>query len=178
MFGDGVGKPLGWMSSSGPLVTQAIEGGQATATIVTKNISKMYSRCLNPQFAAWIASKETLPQIMELAIGNQPIWTPPVSGFAQSPGGFLLGRPVKFSRHCQVLGTVGDIQLVDPTGYLLNIKTGGIKFDSSIHLYFDYAVNAYRWMFRIGGQPILSAAMSPAKGSNTESHFVTLAARP
>jgi len=176
MFGDGVGKPLGWMKAN-CLVTQAAEGGQTAGTIVTKNISKMFSRCLNPTLAKWFASKDTLPQLMELAIGNQPIWTPPVSGFAQAPGGFLLGRAVQFSRHCQVLGTVGDIQLVDPTGYLLNIKTGGIKFASSIHLFFDYAINAYRWMFRIGGQPILSAAASPAKGSNTESHFVTLAAR-
>jgi HK97 family phage major capsid protein len=177
MFGDGVGKPLGWLKGPG-LVTQAIEAGQATATIVVNNISKMFARSLNPTQSAWFASKETLPQLMTLTIGNQPIWTPPVAGLRDAPGGFLLGRPVKFSRHCQVLGTVGDIQLVDPTGYILNIRTGGIAYASSIHLFFDYAVNAYRWMFRLGGQPILSAAMSPAKGANTESHFVTLAARP
>jgi HK97 family phage major capsid protein len=176
MWGDGVGKPLGWMGS-GALVTQTKEGSQVAATIVTKNISKMFSRCLNPTLAKWFCSKDTLPQIMELTIGNQPVWTPPNSGFANAPGGFLLGRPIAFSRHCQVLGTKGDIQIVDPTGYLLNVKTGGIKFASSIHLFFDYAVNAYRWMFRIGGTPILSAAVSPAKGSNTESHFVTLETR-
>ena len=61
---------------------------------------------------------------------------------------------------------------------VINIKTGGVKFAASIHLFFDFAVNAYRWMFRIGGQPILSAPVSPAKGSDTESHFVTLATRP
>ncbi len=176
MFGDGVGKPWGWMGSSA-LVTQTKETSQVAATIVTKNVSKMFSRCLNPTMAAWLCSKEILPQLMELTIGNQPVWTPPSTGLHGAPGGLLLGRPVKFSRHCQVLGTKGDIQLVDPSGYLLNIKTGGIKYASSIHLFFDYAVNAHRWMFRIGGTPILTTAVTPPKGANTESHFVTLETR-
>ena len=35
-------------------------------------------------------------------------------------------------------------------------------------------LRAFRWIFRVGGQPVLSAPVSPAKGSATKSHFVVL----
>ena len=89
----------------------------------------------------------------------------------------LLGRPIRFSEHCKTLGTVGDIQLVDPKGYYALTKAGGIKFASSIHLYFDYGLQAFRWTIRLGGQPHLAAPVSPANGSTTKSHFVALATR-
>jgi hypothetical protein len=91
-----------------------------------------------------------------------------------------------YSEHAQTLGTKGDVQLVNPFGYYATVKQSGdggeglpgLEFAQSIHLYFDYNLTAFRWTFRLGGQPYLSAAISPAKGSNTKSHFVTLAARP
>lgn len=177
MWGDGAGKPKGWMHSTGPIVVVAKEGSQAAATINVQNIGKMFSRCLNPQSAAWFCAPSTLPQFIGLTIGDQPVWTPPSEGIKGAPAGLLLGRPIRFTHHAQVLGTEGDIQFVDPEGYMLNIHTSGLRMDSSIHLYFDYAVKAYRWLFRLGGQPILSAAVSPAKGSDKISHFVTLAVR-
>jgi HK97 family phage major capsid protein len=174
--GDGVGKPLGF-SKSPALVSVAKKAGQAADTIVAENPLAMYARALNPELSKWFTTKAAITQFGVMTIGNQPIWTPPVSGMKEAPGGFLLGLPVGYSRHCEVLGDKGDIYLVDPTGYLLNIKTGGIRFASSIHLWFDFATTCFRWMFRIGGTPILSAAVTPAKGSDTESHFITLDAR-
>jgi hypothetical protein len=38
-------------------------------------------------------------------------------------------------------------------------------------------LTAFRWLFRLGGQPFLSAPVTPAQGSNTRSHFIALAAR-
>ena len=112
-----------------------------------------------------------------MTIGDQPIWTPPVAGLQQAPGGFLLGLPIKWSEHAETLGTKGDLQLVAPKGYYGISRAAGIQFASSIHLFFDYGMQAFRWTFRIGGQPYLSAPVAPAKGSNTKSHFVVLETR-
>jgi HK97 family phage major capsid protein len=113
-----------------------------------------------------------------MTIGDQPVFVLPQAGIQNAPGGFLLGRPVIFSEHCKTLGDKGDLQLVDlGGGYYSTTKAGGTKFDTSIHLYFDYGVEAFRWTVRAGGQPFLSAAISPANGSSTKSHFVVLDAR-
>ncbi|BBF93371.1 phage major capsid protein [Blastochloris tepida] len=179
MWGDGVGKPLGFMNA-GALVTQGKESAQTADTIVTKNVTKMLSRIVPGGIgqAFWLATSEALPQIVELSIGTTPMWTSPNAGLQQSPGGNLLGRPIVFSQHASAIGDLGDIALIDPEGYFLATKAGGgIDFAASIHLWFDYALTAFRWTFRVGGQPLLSAPISPARGSNTTSHFVTLEAR-
>lgn len=176
--GDGVGKPLGWMQS-GAKVSVAKESGQAAATIVAANVLKMFSRLLQygSQGAYWLINSNTLPQLATMTIGDHPIWTPPLSGLNAAPGGVLLGLPIRYSEHCETLGTAGDIQLIAPRGYYAIEKQGGIDFKSSIHLYFDYDVEAFRWTFRAGGQPFMSAAVSPGKGSATKSHFIVLDTR-
>lgn len=176
--GDGVGKPLGWMNS-GALVTVAKEGSQSADTITAQNVTKMYARMLQQgtQGAFWLTNQSTLPQLQTMTIGDQPIWTPPSTGLRNAPGGLLLGLPIRFSEHTEQLGDLGDIQLVSPRGYYATIKSGGVQFAASMHLYFDYDIEAFRWTFRMGGQPYLQAPVSAAKGSNTYSHFITLAER-
>jgi HK97 family phage major capsid protein len=162
------------------LVTVTKESGQANTTLVNANILKMYSRLLRTGgVPIWLANSDTLPQLGALTLGNQPAWLPSNQPFAGSPEvSSLLGRPMMFNEHMKSLGTLGDIAMVDLTGYALATKVGGgIDFAASIHLYFDYNIQAFRWTFRVGGQPYLSAAVSPANGSNTKSHFVTLQAR-
>lgn len=176
--GDGVGKPLGWFNA-GCLVEVAKESGQAADTIVAANVLKMFARMLSmgAEGAFWLMHKSTVPQLGVLTIGDQPVWTPPSTGLTGAPGGMLLGMPILFSEHAQVIGDKGDIHLVAPRGYYATVKAGGLKFAASMHLYFDYDVDAFRWTFRLGGQPYLSAAISPDNGSDTLSHFVTLAER-
>ena len=59
VWGDGNGKPLGFMNSPA-LVTVTKEGGQAAATLVTANILKMGSRLLEVEgsSAQWLANRE------------------------------------------------------------------------------------------------------------------------
>lgn len=178
IYGNGAGVPLGYMNSAA-LVSVAQETSQAADTVVAANVVKMFSRLL-PQGIAraqWRINSDVVPQLMQMTLGSQPIWTPPSSGFTQAPGGFLLGRPIKLTEHSKTLGDKGDIQLIDPKGYYGLTKEGGVKFASSIHLYFDYGMQAFRWTVRFGGQPHLKAPVSPANGTNTKSHFVTLDAR-
>lgn len=176
--GTGVGQPLGWFNSSA-LITVAKESGQAADTINATNVIKMYSRLMMipGDRPFWLTNQDTLPQLMTMTIGDKPIWTPPTGDLSGAPGGFLLGRPVRFSEFAKTLGDKGDLQLISPRGYYGARRASGAKFASSIHLYFDYATEAFRWQFRYGGQPHLSAPVEPKNGSATKSHFVTLAER-
>jgi HK97 family phage major capsid protein len=175
--GSGVGEPLGYMKS-GAVVSVPKETSQAADTVVAANVAKMYARMINPVRATWKINQDVLPQLMTMTLGQQPIWTPPSSGFQNAPGGFLFGRPVQFLEAAETVGDKGDIQFVNLTdGYYAITNTGGVKFASSIHLYFDYGLQSFRWTIRMNGQPFLSAPVSPKNGSNTRSHFVTLEAR-
>lgn len=175
--GSGVGQPLGWMKSAA-LIEVAKESGQAADTITSANVIKMYSRLkmIPGDRPFWLVNQTALEQLMTMTIGDKPIWIAP-TGLDAAPGGFLLGQPVRFSEFAETLGDKGDIQLVSPKGYYGVRRASGVKFASSIHLYFDFNIQAFRWTFRYGGQPHLSAPVMPAKGNATQSHFVTLAAR-
>jgi len=174
--GTGAGQPLGWFTSSAK-VTVAKESAQVADTVVAANVAKMYARVIDPGQSIWFINQDVLPQLLTMTLGNNSVYVPPASGFQNAPGGFLFGRPVRFLENCATVGDEGDIQLVNPRGYYAITKTGGPEFAESIHLFFDYNVNAFRWIFRVNGQPFLSAPISPAKGSTTRSHFVTLAVR-
>lgn len=178
MWGNGVGRPLGFMVADCK-VSVAKESGQAADTIVVANVAKVYSRLLGAGSRAfWVANRDTVPQLIALTQGNNNLWIPSSAGLRDAPQGTLMGMPMLFLEHAKTVGDFGDLVLVDPDGYYAVQKAGGgIDFASSIHLYFDYAVAAFRWTFRLGGQPFLSAAVTPANGSNTRSHFVGIAAR-
>lgn len=167
--GTGSGQPLGWFSSAAKVqVTRAGAGAVAAA-----DVAKMYARVIGAEQSIWYIHPDVFPQLPLMTIGQMPVWLPP-NGLQSAPGGFLFGRPVQFLENCQTLGTAGDIQLVNPKGYYAATKGSAPDYAESMHLFFDYNVQAYRWTFRLGGQPYLSAAISPAKGSSTRAHVVHL----
>lgn len=181
LFGNGVGKPLGYFNSPAK-ITQAKDTGQTAATITVSNLTNMRTRIIPDSLgrSVWLGNSEIEPQLVSLAIGNMPVFTPYQQGLMQAPGMALLGRPLRYIMQAYTLGTEGDLVLFDPDGYFLLTKEGGgIDFAASIHLFFDYNMSAFRWIFRVGGQPILSAAVSPPSGrsSVTRSHIVSLATR-
>lgn len=178
--GTGAGMPQGIMNSNA-LVAVAKENGQAAATITVENIVKMWARCWgrSRQNAEWYINQDIEPQLytMSLAVGTGgvPVYMP-TNGLSGSPYGTLFGRPVIPLEQCQTLGTVGDIILGDLSQYVA-IDKNGINAASSIHVRFDYGETAFRFTYRIDGQPIWNAPLQPFKGSNTLSPFVALAAR-
>lgn len=178
-LGDGRGKPLGYMNAPA-LITVPAESGQAAGTIVAANVLNMYSRqmMMGGGGAFWSANLSVLPQLSLMTVGDQPIFMPP-AGIASAPGGVLLGLPVVYNEHTELLGAQGDLTLVMPGGYMANARSLEPRFASSMHLWFDYNMRAFRWTIRMSGQPMLSKPVVPAKGgaARSRSHFVTLAAR-
>jgi len=94
-----------------------------------------------------------------------------------APTQMLYGRPIIAIEQAKTVGTVGDINLVDLSQYLL-IDKGGIKSDMSIHVKFMYDESVFRFTYRVNGQPTWDSALTPANGTgSTLSPFVVLASR-
>ena len=182
--GTGVGQALGILNA-GCLVSVAKEAGQAAATIVFANITKMFSRLHPPSYsnAIWMANMGCFPQLaaLNLAVGTGggPAWLP-ANGLSGQPYNTLMGLPLFLTEHCQALGTVGDIVLADWSQYLIGGKAGGgLQTASSMHLYFDYDKTVYRFVLRYDGQPWWQTTLTPKHGGAgaTMSPFVALATR-
>ena len=173
--GNGAGQPLGILNSSA-LVTVAKETDQS-AKITVENLINIWSRCWGRSRAnaVWYVNQEIEPLLYTLKIGDVPVYLP-AGGLSEKPYATLFGRPIVPLEQCSAIGSVGDIILGDMSQYLL-IDKGGINSASSIHVRFLYDENVFRFIYRVDGQPIWNKPITPYKGANTLSPFVTLAAR-
>lgn len=189
--GTGVGTPLGILNSPSR-VTVSKESGQVTGTLIAMNVMKMYNRMYGPSRgkAVWLYNQEIEPQLWKLSIpgtdntGNFvtawgiAMYQPPGS-LSGSMYATLFGRPLIPTQACSSLSTEGDLIFADLSQYMALTKSSGgaIRTDTSIHLWFDQDLIAYKATIRLGGQPWPSAPYSPLSGSNTYSPFVTLQSR-
>jgi len=178
--GDGNGKPLGVVGHVAT-VSVAKETGQAAATIVRKNINKMYAR-MHPRWldgAVWLCNQEVIPaledQAFEVGVAGVPAYMPP-GGQADAPYARLKGKQLIPVEYCAALGTVGDLIFCNLAAYATAVK-GMVDSATSMHLKFDYAQTAFRMIFEVDGQPMLNAAITPYKGTSTYSPVVTLDTR-
>ncbi|MCP3904781.1 MAG: phage major capsid protein [Planctomycetes bacterium] len=176
--GDGAGKPLGLMNA-GCKVAVAKETSQVADTIVAANISKMWVRLLPAAKAraVWLMNGECEAQLdgLELGSGGQLVYVPS-GGLADRALSTLKGRPVIETPFNPQLGDEGDLILTDLGSYATAVHRG-IRADTSMHVRFEYAEQAFRFMFEIDGKPWLAAPITPYKGTSTKSTVVTLAAR-
>ena len=180
--GDGVAKPKG-ITGAACAVSVAKESGQAAATVVGQNITKMWSRLYGPsrKNAVWLYNQDVEPQLDQLYFSTgsnsgQLIYTP-AGGLSGGPYATLKGRPMIPVEQCQTLGTVGDLILVDPTQIDAIRKSSGDRADVSIHVYFLSDQSVMRFVSRVDMQPSWASALTPFKGSNTLSPIITLATR-
>jgi HK97 family phage major capsid protein len=184
--GNGVGKPLGIMNAP-CLVTVAKEAGQAAASIVPENIVNMRARLMasSRSNSIWHINQDVEPKLHLMTktdaagtVYGYPTYMP-ANGLSQSPFDTLYGRPVVPIEYASTVGTTGDITLCDWSQYVL-IEKGGIDIASSIHVQFIYGENVLRFMWRNNGAPGYAwsdGALTPNKGTNTNTPFVALQTR-
>jgi HK97 family phage major capsid protein len=188
--GTGVGQPLGLLNS-GALVTVSKNNPQTADTLTGKNILDMYSRMYTASRskAVWVINQDIEPMLYKLSVagtdneGNAAtgwgslVYMPP-NGLSQTPYGTLMGRPVIPSQACETLGDKGDIFFADFSQYLLLLKQGqNPRVETSMHLWFDQDLTAFKFVLRVGGMPWWSTTLSARDGSATYSPYVTLEAR-
>ena len=194
MRGDGVAKPKGFLNS-GSLVTITKETAQAAATINQQNVLKMWARCLDEELAVWLTNRDAVPQVNALAAsgaaGTIPVMLAVNNNWptmAVAGPMMLEGRPIRRVEQCSTLGTIGDFILANMSGYALGYRARGdgagsvdgepaIQKDMSMHLEFDKARTAFRYIIAVDGQTWLQSAITPEQGSSTLSHFVVIETR-
>jgi HK97 family phage major capsid protein len=176
--GNGAGMPLGFFVSP-CIVSVPKDGSQTAATVTVGNVLRMWARMparLKPG-AVWVIHPDVMTQLPLMVIGQQPVWLPP-GGLTQAPTGLLLGKPVIEIEQAEALGTQGDIFLVNLNEYVVIQKAGeGLRYDTSMHVRFLNDEMTFRWVFRINGQPTWKQSLTPYKGLNAMSPFITLDTR-
>jgi HK97 family phage major capsid protein len=181
--GTGAGQPKGLLSA-GCKITVNKETSQPTLTFYKANANKMWAR-LHPRSranAVWLMNVDVEPTLDDFntlvknVAGSENVGGIP-SSIYNAEKNTLKGRPIIFTEFNQSLTTEGDVILTDLSAYLTGIRAGGVREAMSMHVRFEYAETAFRFMFAVDGQPWLSSAITPYKGSNTLSSIVTLQAR-
>ncbi|MFZ7126372.1 MAG: phage major capsid protein [Desulfobacterales bacterium] len=178
--GSGAGEPLGILNAAA-LVSVAKESGQSADCVLYENIVNMFARChaSNLANAVWLINQDILPQLLQLRFptpdntAHTPVWIP-AGVISQAPFGALLGRPVVPTEACQTLGDAGDIVLADLSQYILVQKASGIRGVVSPHVWFDWDVLAFKFTYRMIGQPLWGSSVTPLHSSNALSCFVGL----
>jgi HK97 family phage major capsid protein len=178
--GTGAGMPQGFLNSNA-LITVPIEKGQATQTILYQNLINMWSRMWgrSRDNCVWFINQDVERQLYQVnqVIGTAgvPVYLPP-GGLSARPFATLFGRPVIPVEYAATLGTAGDISLVDLSQYVLADKAAA-QMASSVHVRFLTDEMAFRVTYRVDGQSIWQAPLTPYQGTQTKSPFVVLASR-
>lgn len=179
--GNGVGKPLGGLHADNPaLITVNKESGQPANTITWINVITMASRMLpeNLANAEWDVTQDAMLEIMTMALpvgtGGSSVWA---ANAREGAPMTLFGRPIRWMRKTPgVLGTKGDISLVDWSSYIIG-DTQAMALESSAHEQFSSDRTVFRVIQRGDGQPAMLSALTPENGGPTLSAFVQLETR-
>lgn len=165
------GMPNGMVNGPGT-ITIAKDTGQAAGTISASNVSGMWSRMHGPSRArsCWFAHQDFDPDSsLGLPVNNLTGWAPPVAAPT------LKGRPVYPLEQASALGVPGDLLLCDPSQYLLVFT--GIRKSISAHLKWDRQETYLKMIFRVDGQSLWPAPITPPSGTLTKAPFVVIAQR-
>jgi HK97 family phage major capsid protein len=169
--GDGVGKPLGIMNSPALVSVLRVDANEIDGT----DIANMYSRMWPGGNYVWYGNTSIFPQLAVAAIGNQPAllqYNAPLAGSVTNLS--ILGFPLILTEYTAALGTTGDLMLADMSQYQA-ITKGGVQSATSIHVQFVTDETAFRFIYRIDGQPSWHSPLTPKDGGGTKSPFVVLA---
>lgn len=180
VLGSGAGQPLGILNAP-CRVDVAKKSGQTGDTVVWENVSAMRKTMTKRgrKDGIWLYNNDVLSQLEQMYVpigssyGNL-VYQP--AGMYGNEEDLLYRRPLVEVEACSALGDVGDLIFADMNEYVL-IEKGSISADTSIHVRFIYGETTFRFVMRVNGQPLRSAALTPYKGSTTRSPFVAIAVR-
>lgn len=176
--GTGTDMPAGFTKSNS-LVVVAKDNLQVAATVTMSNLTNMMARTFpNAKNYVWICNQDVLPQIYQLSLtqgGAFPMFYP-MGGATESPSAQLFGLPLLPVEYCSTLGTQNDIMLVNLDEYVL-VDKGGPDSSWNPYIYWDHNQQGFKMTWRVDGNPLWNAPLTPFKGANSKSAFITLATR-
>jgi len=181
--GTGVGQCLGFSTAAHEgtalLVAVAKKSGQTADTFVIENASAMLSRLRASAGGniAWFLNRDVIGQLPLMTVGQQPVFLPNNNASGSPYFGTLFGYPVMIVEQAETLGDAGDVVLADMSQYAVITQGGGLRSEQSMHFRFIYDEMTFKWSYDINGMPTIKKPVTPFKGPNTLSPFVTVAAR-
>jgi len=178
LLGDGIGKPLGLLSSGAKIALTRTGAGLIQYADIVAMEEALWGR--SDDNAVYYASKSIFPQLMNMTFrttaGDQhPVFLTMNAGATEAPRRTLMGRPIEFLEQSPILGTEGDLVLADMNQYLFATK-GGLKQAFSMHVRFLFEENVWRVSFRADGTLSWNTPLTRADGVGTESPVITIAA--
>ncbi len=179
--GVGGGQPLGILNS-GAINEVAVETGQgAPDYFLYENAVKMYSRMYGRSrgSAIWTVDQSIEPYLYTMGLtvgtGGSAVFMP-AGGASAQPYATLFARPIIPIEYGQAVGTAGDIMFVDLSQYVM-IDKAAVESAASMHVRFIYDEMAFRFIYRVDGQPLWNNTLTPKSDGDALSPFVSLAAR-
>lgn len=178
LAGNGVGKPLGplFAGSQGPPPIAAPGAVKAinrttASQVAYADLVAMYAAAKHGGELTWVVSPTALPQLMQLKDGNDNlIWQPSAR---DGVPGEIFGIPVIINERSPVLGTYGDVALIDFGYYLIKDGVGPI-IAASPHVHFVNNKTVIKVFKTVDGKPWLNSAIPLEDGTTTVSPFVVL----
>ena len=168
--GNGTGKPLGFQGHAAQLDITRNAGGNQLEYEDFVNLLQAMVPGTSP---IWVLQHQLLSQavLMEGPSGNPSfVWHD--NAVVGLPGR-ILGFPVIFSDRVAAAGAVGDVNLIDPSQYL--IKDGSGPFiDASPHPHFTTNRTILKVFWNVDGAPWCNAAYTTRDGSSEVSPFCRL----
>lgn len=174
--GDGVGQPRGVLNDPALIVVPK-EASQTAATITYINLVRMFAR-LHPRClknSVWVVNQTCLPQLLTLVmlVGTGGSLVPVLR--EQNGQLSILTRPVILTEKTPVLGTQGDISLIDFTQYALGLRKE-VTLEKNVSPGWLKDQSSFRAILRADGIGTWSGPVTPKNG-DTLSWAVTLATR-
>ena len=181
--GTGTAQPRGILTGAvdAPRVRIAKDTSQPATTVTVTNLENMFYRMPAKYMAGakWYINQNVYPKLLSMTkavgTGGVPVFMPG-NNISGAPYGTIFGQPIKITEYNASIGSEGDIIFANLKQYGTQTR-GGVESGMSIHLKFDYNQTAFRFIFQADGQPWQSSSITPFKGTDKLSPFVTLAER-
>ena len=142
------------------------------AKVLVQDVFEMYARFVPGPNSRWFIHPNALPQIMALTLNGTTLVTW-LQNLNAAPTMQLLGIPVVITPLLSVLGTAGDVNLVNGDFMAVAMRQG-LSVESSRDFKFQNGVTAYRFIARAGGIPIPTGTYSyKATGGVTKVYQVS-----
>lgn len=168
-----------FLRGTGAGMPQGIVGAGATINVVPQQQQgftladslNMLEAFMPSGDGVWIFHQRHLSNVYGMTDGNgNLVFTPNVNDKAP---GKLWGYPVLFSDKLPAPGNAGSALLIDPAYYYYGDR-GSVAIASTNAEYFSYDTTTVRAVYRVDGQPGLSAPITLEDGATTISPFVQL----
>ena len=168
--GNGVAKPIGAMNGDGVLVVNRNTAADIKYVDIVAMLAKLTPESVGS--ALWVANQSTLPKIATLqdGAGNYIF----IQGDAtRGIPATLAGIPIRFTGKTPVLGSKGDLMLLDLRYYL--IKDGSGPFiAASEHVLFKQNKTVIKVFWNVDGKGWVDEPLTLEDGATQVSPYVVL----